>query len=60
MKLKTVKCSYCGAEHEQVSWASKPFSCGQAECERQMIDDERARQDEAREAAEDDGYGRYL
>jgi hypothetical protein len=55
--VKTVKCDFCGAEHTQVNWAYRPFSCGATACENELRDSERERQ--AAEDAREDNYERY-
>lgn len=57
--MKTVKCSFCGAEHTQVKWAYMPYSCGKPECESELMLSERERQENAEEAAREDNYERY-
>ena len=58
-KTKTVNCAFCGVQHQQVTWAYGPYSCGTAECERELIECERERQEAREEAAREDNYGRY-
>jgi hypothetical protein len=57
--MKTVKCSFCGAEHTQVKWAYAPYSCGKTECENELIEREREQEANTQEAAQADNYARY-
>lgn len=57
--MKTVKCSFCGAEHTQVNWAYTPYSCGKPECESELMERERESNEAAEEAARADNYERY-
>jgi NMD protein affecting ribosome stability and mRNA decay len=59
MKTKTVRCSNCGKQHQQVVWAYPPYSCGVRECEQAAVEAERAVNDARREEAERDDYQRY-
>jgi hypothetical protein len=58
--MKTVKCSFCGAEHTRVKWAYAPFSCGKPECEGELMEREREQEANAEEAARADNYARYF
>lgn len=55
-------CDNCGAELGRFHHSRRfdgPTSCGEPACERAANEQEREAQDERRQAAEDDGYGRY-
>lgn len=59
MPTKIRRCSNCGTQFECESWLRAPYSCGEADCEKEAADSERYAHDERREAAERDDYGRY-
>ena len=57
---KMQHCSWCGAEVGRGKhYHGDIKSCGEPECERELRGQYAAMQDEARERAEEDGYGLY-
>lgn len=59
MSLKTRRCSFCGTQFECEGWLSAPYSCGEPECERDAVEVERERDEQARCDAQEDNYERY-
>ncbi len=62
MATKEQRCDYCGATmgfFEHSARLDGPLSCGSRDCDHDARDDDRARYEEARVSAEEDGYERY-
>ena len=60
--IKNQFCDFCGELLGTFEWShliDGPLTCGEPDCERAAREDERARDDEARQAAQDDDYGKY-
>lgn len=61
-RAKVQHCDYCGQEvgvfdHSRI--LDGPVVCGDSACNREAQADDRAQNDERRQRAEEDDYGRY-